>query len=313
MNNDENLDPNGKLDGYTLKMARNLIFKAYEAAGAKGDLGSCAASPMAKELGQIPDGKYEGLFRYLDECLNLTHVSEFALITAMGVTKDQSIASLVILMHQIRSNGAAVRVLSALGLESQARITLRALYENCLAFCRAVVDGEFRVEFRSASTMESANEFWHRFLSKSKTERFLSQYNSEHPKAPCPLVIGDLFSGIYNKLGVTAHPNYIFSQFGWQDAMLGDDDNVFPGSKAATEFTLTSANHLILAALIFLGIQAEGVCKDARCNLPGSRFSDFPTSAAALKALGTASMIMLAMLMKWINRQRSDFDPEKHY
>jgi hypothetical protein len=306
--------PNQSLDGkYTLKLAKGLIYTCYKQAGIDGELEGFEQSPLQAELGQIKAGWNEGLFRYLDETINLLNTAEYAILTAAISNEDKSYFTLVVLLHQIKSNLSAVRVLSSLGLDSQARLALRALYENGIALCRAVIDPDFREKFRNVRTFDDTNEFWHTHISKSKTEKFLKKYNDENQEK-CHLVSGDTFEQIYKNLGTTAHPNFLFSHFEYVRNHFGENakDGFFAGSEAATEFVLTNANHIAFAVVNFLWLKREPICGDSKWVRLG-RFYQIEENGKVIDAVGRICGLMQLLLMKWSNRQKADFDPDVRF
>ncbi|MGK8638724.1 hypothetical protein ACRS7F_04940 [Brucella anthropi] len=304
-----------RLDGsYTLRLARNLIFLSYKEAGiTEFKIEFFEKSPVVKELGATPSGWNEGLFRYLDECINLLNASEYCFLTPQAIDKNKGYSSIIVLIHQMKSNCAAVRLLGAYGLDSQARLSLRALYENGIGLCRALVDKEFRLNFFRVKSSSDSNEFWHKYISKSKSEKFLVSYNGQNA-VKCPLVVGDTFKDIYQRLGVSAHPNYIFSHFEYLDSVTKEEnlDRLFNGSEAATEFVLTSACHIVLSVIFFMSQTNPEISLKTPWIMKKSIFGKFEYVDDVLKCVGKISGILMLMLMKWSNRQKADFDPLVH-
>lgn len=305
-----------RLDGnYTIKLARNLIFKSYQEAGIVGrPLEYFEKSSMVADLGEVPSGWNEGLFRYLDETISFLNTTEYCFLTAAALNKHNKYSSIIIIIYQMKSNAAAVRLLSSHGLDSQARLSLRALYENGIALCRALIDEEFRFNFSKVMSASEANKFWHQYMSKSKSEKFLQSYNASG-LAACPLVAGDTFKDIYERLGVSAHPNYIFSSFEYIESFSSDSnlDAMFNGSKSATEFVLTSACHVVLSVLSFLSHNNPEVGLKTRWKMKTNIFKELECVEDVLACIGKISGVMTLMLMKWSNRQKGDFDPSVHF
>lgn len=304
-----------RLDGnYTLKRALDLIFMSYKESGIAGvKVELFEESPVAQELGATPSGWNEGLFRYLDECIYLLNLSEYCFLTPQVIDKSNGYSSIIILIHQMKSNCAAVRLLSSHGLDSQARLSLRALYENSIAICRSLIDEDFRAGFSSVTSTSTANEFWHKYMSKAKSEKFLESYN-ENCAVPCPLVSGDNFKEIYRRLGVSAHPNYLFSHFEYIKSFNNEEktDRLFSGSKAATEFVLSSTCQITLATITFILLVSPEKSSNTPWIMKYGIFEQFEYVRDIIKCIGKLSFIMLMMLMKWSNRQKVDFDPALH-
>jgi hypothetical protein len=307
-----------KFDGnYTLRHARNFIYVSYEKAGVRYNIDALERSPVGEELGKIPESWNSGLFRYLDECISLANNAEYALLFAVAHKKDTSISALIVLLHQIKANAVAIRVLENHGLDDQSRITLRALYENCIAFCRAVVDADFREAFSSAKSAEETNEFWHRNVSKSKCETYLIKYN-ETAEQKCFFVLGDTFKEVHKVLGISAHPNYLFSSFQLRGRLSDVEtlDAIASAHHAATEFVLVNTCNMLLCAISFIGSAGKKIGDGVPTfveTTPQSLLSLSKTADVALQRNGEVAALMFLMLTKWLNRQRKDFDPGKHF
>ncbi len=302
---------------YTVRLARNFIYKSYQEAGIQFDLNQMMRSSLEDELGKLPDGWNAGLFRYLDECIALLNNAEFTLTFAVAQRRDSSLGALITLIHQIKCNVIAIRVLGNHGLDDQCRLTLRALYENCIALCRAVVDVEFRAAFSAATSTAKANSFWHTYIARSKSETYLSSYN-KMAKRKCPFVIGGWFENARLILGVSAHPNFLGSSIAWKNRWADSEtlDSIASAHHAASEFVLANTCQMALCAASFLGYFGDELGGDAPTFLaenPNCLLSQAKTAKAALDKNGRAASLMFLMLAKWINRQRKNFDPEKHF
>lgn len=305
-----------KFDGiYSVRLARNLIFTAYKQGGIEEPVENFERSPLERDFGPVPEGWNSGLFRYLDECINIVNTAEYCLLSASLQISDKSYSSFVILLNQIKSNASAIRVLGKIGLDSQSRLALRALYENAIGLSRAIVDPEFRLNFKQAANQNESNSFWHLYMSKGKSERYLSEYNkSAGGKKICPFVLTNDFKEMHKVLGVSAHPNYLGSHFEYLDHMSNalKLDQMFSGPEAATEFVMTNVCHMVLAAIAFLSFWGDELCGESEWIIRDGRFGKFIKNRELLASLGKISGIMLLMLMKWSNRQKIDFDPVKH-
>lgn len=299
---------------YTIRLARNLIFVSYQQAGFDVKIERFEPSPIAGDLGPVPRGWNEGLFRYLDETINLINTSEYCLLLAGAINKKDSYKSLTVLTHQIKSNLSAIRLMSTYGLDSQTRIIIRSLYENCVALCRSLIDRDFRERFMASKSIEETNKFWHQNLSKHKSEKALEDYNSKNERK-CLLVLGEPFNDIRRKIGVSAHPNFLLSQFEYFDSLKREpnDDKIFPGSEASSEFVLTSSNHIALATLAFVSTVSETICDDAPWIIRTGIFGEFEKCSSVLQSIGKVSGLMQLFLAKWSNRQKASFNPAIHF
>lgn len=302
---------------YTVRLARNLIYISYKEAGIEYDIDSFEQSRLSNELGEYPAIWNAGLFRYLDECICLVANAKYLLLFSMVNKKLNSSPSPLILLSQILNNAIAIRVLQNHGLDDQARIALRALYENCIAFCRALVDEEFRENFRLSRTPEETNEFWHKNMSKSKCEKFLIKYN-ETTSFKCPLVLGDSFNDIRCIVGISSHPNYLYSSMHftavWSD--VNSLDKLASTHHTASELVLINTCQMVLSVMHFLSYFGEQLGESVSSIIeanPESLLSRSKTVDVALRKNGRIAALMFLMLAKWSNRQKEHFDPEKHF
>lgn len=299
---------------YKNRMARNLIYMSYKTAEIEVPLNCFEISTLTDHLGPVPPSWNEGLFRYLDECINLLNTVEMCILSTHPIDEKNKLSALLILCHQIKGHATSIRILCSNGLDSQSRIIVRALYENCIAFCRALIDKKFRDSFREVETAEQSNEFWHKFISRSKSENYLIDYNKNN-KNKCPLVISEEVSFIYKNLGISAHPNYLFSVHHYaKNYRLGPNTGQFVnGPELASEFVLSGSCHIILSTINFLGTTSNCCIKTAPWGIKGSIFDNITTNTDLFFTLGKISTLMSLMLMKWTNRQMQDFDPKVHF
>lgn len=302
---------------YTVRHARNFIYVSYREAGVQFAIDQLNQSTFAGELGPIPESWNAGLFRYIDECISLLNNAEFTLLLAGVQRGDVTARPLITLLHQIKSNAIAIRALGNHGLDDQCRITLRALYENCIVLCRAIVDVEFRAAFSAANSAAKANEFWHGNIARSKSEIYLTRYN-ETAERKCPFVLGDTFQNVRTVLGISAHPNFLLASMVFNNRMMDSlsSDSIASAHHATSEFVLANACQMALCAVSFLGLFGDELGGDASTLLdanPHCLLSQSKNARVALERSGKVASLMFLMLVKWINRQRKDFDPEKHF
>lgn len=312
----EQSDPNKEI-GYSVRLARNFIYLAHKEAELEYSVKAHERSPYEGELGNIPTVWNAGLFRYLDECVSLLNSVEFALLMRQAADNgDASRWALITLFGQIKSNCVAIRVIANHGLDDQARILLRSLFENCTALSRAIIDSEFRANFHAASSPKESNHFWHGYMAKGKTIAYLTRHNEISTKK-CPLVMGDLFDNMLTVIGVQAHPNYLYSSFNWSRRWSDQSaqHTIASNHAAASELVLSSVCQLVLTTIVFVGMFGQELGAKAACEIPDAPDSILTRSKTAdvvIERVGKIAGIMSLMLMKWVNRQRPDFDPQKH-
>lgn len=281
-----------------------MIHFSYREIGSRITKDSLEESSLEREIGKISDTWNVGLFRFLDEALYLvSNLQSLALADML----ESGASSLTILLHQIEKNVLAVRTLLASGLDGPARQNLRALLEMCQAFCRFQVDSEFREEFGKQSNFEEANRFWHRFISRQKTERFLERFNKEN-QHKCLLITGDSWKRAHQILGVGTHPNYL----GWL-MDLGADFREFRTTgqvnsntpERATEFSLSTCCHIIFLTINFVAPFIAGSLQNRKFSLTEiDVFHHHKDGKEAVEAVGRVALLLFVMIMKWTDQNR---------
>lgn len=298
---------------YSRNEAISLICACYNNFGSNLDVESLKSSILEDSLGEMGDSWNVGLFRFLDEAVYLFRLVEHFATAAVG--KNKSLRAQMILCHQVGKTLLAVRILGASGLDGPARQNLRALYEMCIALCRCLVDPNFMRDFADQPSFESANEFWHRYMSKQRTEKFLKSYN-ETAQEKCLLVEEDELGKIIKALGVGAHPNYLGWAFDWKAEFScpAEMENMFHlDARRSTEMVLSTACFLSLATLKFV----SGRIADSSIQLgilgDNPAFMHYRDDLEALRGIGKTAGLMFLMVAKLTNRNKPNFDPEVHF
>jgi hypothetical protein len=301
---------------YSREQAAKLICACYNLNGAdvKSDL--LKKSILEDSLGELPDTWNVGLFRFLDEAIYLYKCIGFFTL-ARGL-RDKSERSITILTYQIEKSLLAVRVLSAAGLDASARQNLRAMFEMCEVICRCVVDVEFSKSFSEAQTTETANKFWHEFISKGKTKKFLQKYNDEN-EDKCGLVMGEVLGDAFKVLGLGAHPNFLGWSLDFQKDLQAifsypDETSMFQFSpKMASELVLAISSQIAFVTLTFLVKRVAKDCPTLGLLSKNPMFKHCKSDKEAIEAVGENSALMFLMLCKLVNRGNPDFDPKVHF
>lgn len=301
---------------YPRKQAANLISACYNHNGADVKSKFLEKSILEGDLGELPDTWNVGLFRFLDESIYLMKfLGYFTLAKALQAQEHRSMAMLT---YQIEKNLLAVRVLSAAGLDASARQNLRALFEMCQAACRCVVDREFSENFSQPATPEEANKFWHQFIAKGKTEKFLKKYNEEN-EFKCGLVLDEKFEDVSKILGVGAHPNFLGWGFDfkndWQNSVLEEaQGTMFEfSSRQASELVLATASQIAFLTITFCAKQISTTHSTLGLLTENPMFKHCESDRTTIEAIGSNSALMFLMLCKMINRAKPDFDPKTHF
>ena len=188
------------------------------------------------------------LFAYLDEYIALLRgISEFYLLGVLEKNKFSNIYY-KIAIRQIK-HLTSIRLLCSYGLDTDARIILRLLYETAITWTRFQLDEDFIEKYEKILDFKESNEFWHHNLSKGKTEKFIRDELSKRNL----IWIGDLDSQIENMktvLSNTSHPSNVVDSI----AIKTDWKNEFIGIEkisAQTHFTL---HYAFICTLLPFGI-----------------------------------------------------------
>lgn len=298
---------------YTRDRAVGLICRCYNHYGAFVEEDFLKKSILEEKLPEIPNVWNSGLFRFLDEMIYLSKIISYILF--IKNIKDKKDTPKVIAWHQIEKNLLAIRVLCHAGLDGSARQNLRALYEMCHACCRCLVDQEFHDAFGEQKSPEDSNNFWHKFMARQKTEKFLQRYNKDAVE-PCFLVVGDHFADMYKIMGVGAHPNFLGWSFDWRDDWSnpeGMHDMFHLSPRMASELVLVHSNQLAMATIAFVSQWLYRNAPSTTIFKDNPLFKHCSDDKEVSKFIGNSSLLMFMMLAKLINRNKPGFDPEEHF
>ncbi|MDO8453657.1 MAG: hypothetical protein Q7S59_03695 [Sulfurimonas sp.] len=159
----------------TYKHACNTIRLLYKNAGfemPEHSLGEGVASEFNKDISSTP---LAALYAFVDEQIALLRlVSFYFLSTSTNGEKNNGMLFYKLTIRQLKTL-ASIRLQCTYGLDTNARMQLRLLYENSIIWARLRVDDQAQEDFNLATTLELSNNFWHKYFSKSKTEKFLDE------------------------------------------------------------------------------------------------------------------------------------------
>ena len=299
---------------YPKRQAAAFIQVCYQEYGIPFSLESHTDSLLEDELGKIPSGDNEGLFRFLDEGIYLINILYQQ--SWFSIAKNPANTAISIAIYAIKQTALAIRILEAQGLDGPARQNLRVFREQCLVMARLCVDEEFLQEYAKTISHKTANEFWHKYLSKGKTEKFLKDYKGK--KMPCPLV-ADYYKDHLDKfIGSSIHPSVMGFEINFRDDVLStrneSEDKMVPRSPgSATEFVLFYTSHLLFGVIFYCSsdIARRGGSLELFRNIP--LFGHFKDEIEAMEKIDNAACLMWLMLPKITNRAKPDFDATIHW
>lgn len=205
---------------------------------------------VAEEGADISQAKLGALFALIDEFVFILRYQCHYLTSCLPNTSNLHAVTHLRLCNGTLSTLWSVRILSSNGLDLNARAQLRYLYELAVLWSRIQVDAEARSEFAS-TTPEGSNAYWHKFLAKRKSEKYLLK----QVKAGDLTWLGALenLDSIYDKLSLSAHPSFVGV---YHDTVAGHRMTkgwASRGPEGATHFTLASALFLTMLPFSLIG------------------------------------------------------------
>lgn len=215
-------------------------------------IGEQVSTEFARE---ITNTKMASLYALVDEQVALLRLISWYFISGIPNSSTVALSYYRIAVRQMRTL-ASIRLQCTFGLDTNARLQLRLLYENAVLWVRLRIDADAFKDFSESSSIEKANAFWHKYLSKSKTERFLSNEFS----ASGHIWLGgceEAITQLRNNVGLTAHPSMLSSLFDASDDWKEmSDDLILTNPCDASHFTLSMS---ILAASLPFSIKPEPI------------------------------------------------------
>lgn len=233
--------------------AVNAIRLLYQHSGFDLPSRTVGEQVSAEFAREITTTKMASLYALVDEQVAILRLISWYFISAISNSPTVALSYYRIAVRQMRTL-ASIRLQCTFGLDTNARLQLRLLYENAVLWVRLRVDADAFKDFSESSSGDKANAFWHKYLSKSKTERFLSNEF---------LASGHIWLGGYEaaiaqlrkNVGLAAHPSMFASLFDASDDWkeMGDD-LILTNPCDASHFTLSMS---ILAASLPFSIKPE--------------------------------------------------------
>ncbi|WP_139058841.1 hypothetical protein [Thiorhodococcus drewsii] len=251
----------------------------------------------------------------MDESIYLVNI--LYLQSWFGMARNPANFAISVAIYSIKQTATAIRILEAQGLDGPARQNLRVFREQCLVMARLCVDEEFLQEFAKTSSHKAANEFWHRYISKGKTEKFLRDFKGKDIIL-CPLVADNYKDHLDKVVGPSIHPSIMGFEIPFRKDVLSasddSEDSMIPRSPgSATEFVLFYASHLLLGLILFCSsdVARRGGSVELFKNNP--LFGHFNDEIEAMEKIGKAAGVMWLMLPKLTNRAKPHFDSAIHW
>lgn len=220
--------------------ARNNIRLHWKDAGFE-PLPELLSESVARELSSSPlETELGALYVFVDEYLGLLRYFTYYFLSGVPSSGQAAMLFYRLAVKQIR-NLSAVRVLCAAGLDGNARMQLRLLYETSLVWVRVLVDPSFQADFQAATTPEVANTFWHKHISKEKNEKWLKKYFGARDMNWLG-ADNKVVREMKTKMSLSTHPTFLQAFVDAREDWLEPKDGLVLGTpSASSHFTLSMA------------------------------------------------------------------------
>ncbi len=163
---------------------------------------------IGNELGvNVKDAPFAALYAFIDEYIFLLR-SQSIYFLAVDQKINSTAATFYRLSIRQLQTLTSIRTLCSYGLDTNARFQLRLLFETSLLWLRFRIDDDCLAEYSTCTSQKKANSFWHKHLSKGKTERYLK----ENMASKGFKWVGDMEDAIEemkSKLSLVAHPTFL--------------------------------------------------------------------------------------------------------
>jgi len=211
------------------------------------------------ELGvDIREVPYAALYAFVDEYIVLLRCQSIYFLSADHKVSPSAMTFYRLSIRQLRTL-TSIRVLCSYGLDANARLQLRLFYETAQLWVRFRIDQDILSDYAACTTPEAANEFWHKYLSKEKTERYLKKQMQEGGLSWFG-GMEDQVKDLKKKLSLVAHPTFLAD---YNETLA--DWNGQPETSVITEPLKSS--YFTLSKAIFVTTMPFSVFPDPPYNL----------------------------------------------
>lgn len=222
------------------KHAKNSIRLIYQ----KQDFQLGDAIPgnhVQNELGvDIREAPYAALYAFVDEYIVLLRCQSIYFLSANHKVFPSAMTFYRLSIRQLRTL-TSIRVLCSFGLDANARLQLRLFYETAQLWVRFRIDQDILSDYTACTTPEAANDFWHKYLSKEKTERYLKEQIQERGFSWFG-GMEDQIKDLKQKLSLSAHPTFLVDCHETLADWNGQPEtSVIKGPSESSYFTLSKA------------------------------------------------------------------------
>src|SRR5690554_3587860 len=149
------------------KHAKNAIRLMYQKQGFQVNdavPGDHVQAEFGIDVGEAP---FAALYAFVDEYIALLRYQSIYFLSADHKVFPSAMTFYRLSIRQLRTL-TSIRILCSYGLDANARFQLRLLYETAQLWVRFRIDQQILGDYTACTTSESANKFWHKYLSKEK-------------------------------------------------------------------------------------------------------------------------------------------------
>ncbi len=220
------------------------LLKAISSAYDAGDLVVSDRLPGEAIRREINDGAEQSdvgsYFSILNEVILLWRYRAHYYLSASAANREAALDY----KFAVRAtrNASSIRLLCGRGLDVDALMLLRNLYELSLLRCKILLEPSIRSEYENASSPKAAKEFWHRHVKRGRLRTFVEKRVKERGTPWLGLVNdGANLDQIETVSGLTSHPTYIAKSIDALDDFRTLEGFCISSPVAASKFTLQCA------------------------------------------------------------------------
>lgn len=166
--------------------------------------GEYVAKEFNKDISNVP---MAALYAFIDEMIALLRITANYFMLSIPNKNKHGLVFYRLSIRHIKTL-ASIRLQCTYGLDINAHMQLRMLYENSLLWARFLVDDEAIDEFVASNSAELGNKFWHKYLAKGKAEKFLDSKFANDGYIWFDST-NEIMQELRKKVGMASHPSFI--------------------------------------------------------------------------------------------------------
>ncbi|MGZ5056108.1 MAG: hypothetical protein ACXWAT_14365 [Methylobacter sp.] len=238
----------------------------YKQSGFEIDVEVPGSSIQTEMKIDITDAPYAALYAFIDEyIIVLLRAQSVYFLTADHKKHPSAIIFYRLSIRQLRTL-TSIRILCSYGLDTNARFQLRSMYETALLWVRFRIDKDCLAAYAACNSAAEANKFWHNYLSKEKTERYLRD-NLTSKGFNWPGMMEEQIADLKQKLSLVAHPTFLAD---WHETLTDWNDI----SNNVVVSNPSKSSHVTLSHAILITIMPFTIIPDPPYDLSTTLLRD---------------------------------------